>query len=223
MTYSLDNILAILKKKGYPIQEEDTKPYNLNLVGIRAHPGVPNTFDDTMAVLWKFSGYWFLRSFPMTTDPGKYWLNNPINVEGTAIIKEGYYSNVWEMGLHRGEYLALKQVGNMTYFRDNDKDSLPEIDGMKEYTGIIGANCHRANANGQSIQIDKWSAACQVLQNKQINNPDNQMVRVFEFDYFIHLCKQQVDIAQRNKFNYALINQKDFLSLPAKPTTRPGA
>jgi len=211
MNYTLEKILEVISKKEYPLNSNDDKNYNLNIVGVRANPGEPNKFDDIINVFWKYQGKWTLRVFPATTDPGKYYLANPMNVEGTSVVKEGYYAKLWQLGLHQGKYLALRQVNKVKVYRDNDLDEMPETQGMKEYEGIFGINCHRANANGQSTNIDKWSAGCQVLQNKQINNPDNQMVKVFEFDYFMHLCNLQAEKAQKNYFDYTLLNQKDFV------------
>jgi len=206
---SLPNIISVLKKKDYPIREKDFKNYNLNLVGIRKDNPGTNAFDDLMAMFWKFEGNWTLRLFPCTTDPGLKTLNTPVNPRGTAIVKEGHYPNLWNIGLHQGKYKALKQINDITVYRDNNKDGVLDMTHGTEQTGLFGINCHRANSNGQSIQVGGWSAGCQVLQNQQINNPDNQMVKVFEFDYFMHLCELKYKI-WNDYFSYSLINEKDF-------------
>lgn len=46
MTYTIDKIISVLKAKGYPVAEDDTKNYNLNLVGIRSLNNSVNSFDD---------------------------------------------------------------------------------------------------------------------------------------------------------------------------------
>lgn len=210
MTYTIDKIVSVLKVKGYPVNEDDTKPFNLNQVGIRnlTDPKA-NTFDDTMTVFWKYNGSWTLRVFPCTTDPGNYWLQNPENIHGTAIVKEGHYKDLWHIGMHQGKYKALVQQNPVTVIRDSNRDAVLDFNSVQE-TGIFGINCHRANENGQSISNDKWSAGCQVLQNRQINNPDNQSVKVFEFDYFMYLCQKKVDNGNGNGFSYSLISSKDF-------------
>ena len=121
----------------------------------------------------------------------------------------GYYANLWNIGLHQGKYRALKQLNNVIVFRDADKDGVLDMMPGTEQTGIFGINCHRANENGKSIKVEGWSAGCQVLQNREIFNPDNQTIKVFEFDYFMHLCDMQV-VHGRDTFDYTLINEKDF-------------
>jgi hypothetical protein len=238
ITVSVDKLIAALKKKGYKVAEDDTKNYNLNIVGIRNSTQVPNSFDDTIVMFWKFQGKWNIRTFPCTTEPGNYWLLNPSNVLGTGILKEGQYIDTWEIALHQGKYEALCQRKPVTAIRDFDKDAqldfnAPDLTTLKktttktatetidkwtdaagkvmwiEATGLYGINIHRANENGKSVLVDKWSAACQVLQNRQIFHPDNQTVKVYEFDYFLHLAKQRA-VNFGPKFTYTLIRDKDI-------------
>lgn len=241
MTYTVDKIISVLKAKGYPVVEDDTKNYNLNLVGIRSATSVPNSFDDIFSVFWKYNGLWTLRVFPCTTDPGSSWLldkDGKGNSAGTAILKEGHYKDMWELGLHQGKYECLKQCSPVTVIRDFDKDNVLDFNApnlsvlikkettngatktvewydksnklmWREQTGIFGINGHRANANGQSVVVLDWSAGCQVLQNKQVNNPDNQLVKVFEYDYMMHLAKKYFSTI-RPKISYSLINAKNF-------------
>lgn len=241
MTYTVDKIISVMKAKGYPVAEDDSKDYNLNLVGIRSNTTVPNSFDDLFAVFWKYAGKWTIRVFPCTTDPGSTWLldkEGKGNSAGTAILKEGHWKDMWHLGLHQGKYEALKQCNPVTVIRDFDKDNVLDfyapdlsklnrkeyvlnnfkttdwLDGSgklmwREQNGIFGLNGHRANSNGQSIIVGEWSAACQVMQNRQINNPDNQSVKVFEFDYMMHLAKKYFSI-WRDKISYTLLNSKNF-------------
>ena len=198
-----------MKASGYAVFENDVKNYNLNIAGIRHTTNVPNAFDDLLCVFWKYNGAWTLRVFPCTTDPGTYWLKNPENKLGTAIVKEGQYKGVWKLGLHQGKYKALVQKNPITVIRDFDRDNELDYDSGKEETGIFGINCHRANENGKSVNVDKWSAGCQVLQNREIFHPENQAEKVFEFDYLLHLC----DKAKENfsdSFTYTLLNEKQF-------------
>src|SRR6478609_4254603 len=119
---SLEQVIKSMQALGYKIQDSDALDYNLNLVGIRSNDMTPNQFNDWEYVFWKYAGSWELVKFRITTDPGLFYLKNPANVEGTAIVKPGQYINVWSKGLHKGEYPALVQTGPITVFRDNDKD-----------------------------------------------------------------------------------------------------
>lgn len=235
-----DQIISAMKRKGYIVKEDDSKPFNLNIVGIRSSTQIPNSFDDQMNVFWKFNGNWNTRIFPCTTDPGTHWLRNPSSSLGTGILKEGQWIDAYQIALHQGKYKALCQRKPVTLIRDFDLDNqldfyAPDLQNAihkqinnpgevikewydmagkllwREATGLYGANIHRANENGQSILVDKWSAACQVLQNRYIFNPDNNAVRVYEFDYFMYLMDKAAAI-HGNKFSYTLLNQKDFVS-----------
>jgi len=209
MDVSTTNLIRVANEKGYKIFDNDTKNHNINIWGIRHRNPTSNSFDDLIVVFWKFLGKWTLVSFPCTTDPGRYWLEHPLNVNGTGIMKEGQWKGLWKIGMHQGKYKALVQVSPVTLIRDNDKDSEIDYDATKLDTGLFGVNCHRANENGKSVSVDKWSAACQVLQNREIFNPENNAVKVFEFDYFMHLCELA---AERfgNSFTYTLIRDTDL-------------
>ena len=84
-----------------------TRPFELNIIGIRSQNLVPNTFNDRITVVYKDDvGQWQFQSFPATTDPGTFWLKNPLNPQGTAVLKAGQYLNSHVIGLHRSKYLA---------------------------------------------------------------------------------------------------------------------
>lgn len=212
MKIVIEDILNVAEKKGYKIFDNDSKNYNLNIWGIRNSNGVPNLFDDFIVDFWKYKGQWNIRTFPATTDPGLYWLNNPMSKLGVAIVKEGQYPGLWQIGLHQGSYKALVQKSPITVIRDNDKDNILDFDATTTETGIFGINNHRANDNGKSINVDKWSAGCQVMQNKEIFHPENPAVKVHEFDYHLHLCEQASAI-HGNSFTYTLINSNDLLGI----------
>ena len=99
-SYPLSNILEVFKKLKYVY---NTKPYMLNIVGIRVNE-VPNTFDDTMVVFWKDNNnVWNKREYPITTDTGTFWLNNPMEKKlGSGMMKEGQYLDTYKIGKHKG-------------------------------------------------------------------------------------------------------------------------
>ena len=89
MELLVSKIRKILKDKDYLVFEDDSKNFNLNIVGVRTNDNTSNAFNDWMVIFWKFRGYWNNMIFPITTDPGVYWRENPMNVKGTAILQEG--------------------------------------------------------------------------------------------------------------------------------------
>lgn len=191
-------IYQSLQNKGYKIFEADDKPYNLNIVGVRSANKKVNAFDDWITVMWKYKGNWNFHVYEATTDPGLYWLQHPENPSGTAILKEGQYPHSHQLGFHKGAYKALVQVGNLTVIRDFNRDANMDIQsGCIETKSDFGINIHRACANGVSIQVDNWSAGCQVFADS------------FQFGQFIDLCTEAANI-WGDKFTYTLINETYF-------------
>ena len=190
----LKDIIKAMTLKGYKVFENDNKPLNINYVGIRDTSGV-NKFNDWLVLFWKYKGQWSSFYRPATTDPGTYWLNNPMNVEGTAILKEDQYRGAWKLGKHKG-YDALVQRKEVTVIRDGNKDGILDLAGYEE-TGFFGINHHRANAKNESTQVDKWSAGCQVTSDPHL------------YDIFIQLCKESEEIWGEG-LTYTLLNIEDF-------------
>lgn len=190
-------IYNVLKKKNYAIFESDFQPYNLNIIGIRNPKRVPDSFDDWIAVMWKYAGSWEFLKFKATTDPGLYYLTNPMQTYGTAILKEGQYRKAYQLGLHQNRYKALIQAQPLTIIRDFNKDNYLDFTTGRETTGLYGINIHRAMLNGETIQVNKWSAGCQVFANS------------YQFDVFISLCEQSAGI-YGNGFTYSLIDIGDL-------------
>jgi len=190
----IKDIIKVMTLKGYKVFESDDKPLNINYVGIRDTSGV-NKFNDWLVLFWKYKGQWSSFYRPATTDPGTYWLNNPMNVEGTAILKEDQYRGAWKLGKHKG-YDALVQRKEVTVIRDGNKDGILDLAGYEE-TGFFGINHHRANAKNESTQVDKWSAGCQVTSDPHL------------YDIFIQLCKESEEIWGEG-LTYTLLNIEDF-------------
>jgi hypothetical protein len=179
-----------MKKNDYTIYEQ---PYELNIVGIRKVETQPNKFDDKLFVFYKDdSNQWVVNEYPITTDPGTYWLENPMSSMGTAMLKEGQWIDSYEQGFHKGQYLALRQAKPLTVYRDYDRNATFDI-GTNESTGIYGINIHKAGEDSQDV--NKWSAGCQVFQKKD------------DFDKFMALTNIHRD-KYGNKYTYTLIDER---------------
>ncbi len=182
-------------KKGYAFFDGD-KPYNLNIFGIRCATDT-NFFDDLICVAYRSNHLeTVVEVFQGTTDPGKYWLEHPMNKDGTAILVEGQYKGVYKIDKHRGKYNALCQrLGKVTVFRDNDKDTKHDLDPETEQTGYYGINIHKSNPYVK--YVDKYSAGCQVFRLEK------------HFDRFMLLAFKSAEI-YGNSFTYTLFNKSDF-------------
>jgi hypothetical protein len=137
--------------------------------------------------------------YPATTVSGLHYFLNPINQGGTAIMMEGQYRDVYELGLHKGQYEALVQRGPIRFVRDWNRDNKIDIDVDKAFWAQnIGANIHRSHPTIISTLVGKWSAACQVLQSSK------------DLERLIELCKRMQESRGNNAFTYTLINSSEI-------------
>jgi hypothetical protein len=169
--------------------------YNLNIIGIRSKEHKPNSFDDRICVVFRDEQGWITRTWPCTTEPGRYWLENPMNVDGTAILVPGQYRSVYKISKHRGQYDALCQRGGtVKCYRDDNKDDIIDSEPESITEGYYGINIHKAGTD--STQVGKWSAGCQVFSNAK------------DFEEFMSIC-----YAAKQKwgdgFSYTLIVEPD--------------
>ncbi len=195
---NLEDTLAVMEQKGYKVFRNE-KGFDLNIVGIRTRELQANRFDDFMTVFYRMNGEWIFNVFKCTTDPGTYWLNKPekMSALGTAILKAGQYRRGYRLGRHRGKYAALVQNSPVTVIRDANRDNFLDLDSGTEQTGLFGINIHRASAQRESIQVDRWSAGCQVFCDPN------------QYAFFLKLCRRGRE-AFGNSFTYTLLNEKDF-------------
>lgn len=163
----------------------------VNIFGIRKTPYKLNVFNDEIQIFWKDLKQWVGHSFPATTLPGKFWLNNLINPEGAAILKSGQYLNAYKLGKHKGKD-ALIQCANVTVYRDANKDDNFNL--LDEDTGMFGINIHRAGFF--SHFVNSWSAGCQVFKKEK------------DFNSFIEICKERACFSN-DLFHYTLIEQEE--------------
>jgi len=182
---------GVMRKEGYEIKK---RPYELNIVGIRADSTVPNSFDDTLLAFCKDEkGKYFEFEFPVTTDPSLYYLNNPLNVDGTALLLEGQYD--YKLGLHKGSYKALIQDGDVDISRNASRKGVLDFNGGKKYTGRFGINVHKSGSKGTTDSVGRYSAGCTSFANAD------------DYKKFIQLVERSKDL-YGNKFKYTLIDNR---------------
>lgn len=194
---SVSDVAKALQRKGHAIFETDTKPFNLNLVGVRASNPESGKFNDLMIAFWKYEGIWNMIQMQCTTLAGIPWMTSPMNPKGCAILKEGQWRGCWAIGMHNGKYKALCQVKSVAVYRDDDKDV--EYDMIEENIdeGLFGINIHRSHSKAELLNVGKFSAGCQVIQNPH------------EWDVFIKVLEEAAEV-WGNRFTYTLINENDI-------------
>jgi|TARA_Y100000310_G_C20428911_1_gene690417 hypothetical protein len=200
--YTREQIAETLKAKGHKwFEDHNNKGYDVNIVGIRSsetNGKVTNEFDDHLTISYKCSdGGWHFYCWAATTDPGQYWMEHPMNNNGTAILVPGQYRSSHKIRLHQGKYEALCQQRPVRVYRDGNKDDIYDVDEDTITQGIYGINIHRSNPYTESYYVNKWSAGCQVFK------------RVDDFDSFMEICHKAKDI-WGNSFTYTLIESEDI-------------
>ena len=185
----------IFARKGYAFFTKGE--YNLNIIGVR-HKGakVTNHFDDCLVVIYNTGNEKNVkRVFTCTTLPGKKAMEHPMQVKGTAILKEGQYRGAWKIGYHKGKYKALCQAKPVPVYRDGNKDDKFDLNPISIDRGIFGINIHKAGDN--STLVDGWSYGCQVL------------AKSLDFNALMRLAERSASIFG-NSFTYTLINEEDL-------------
>lgn len=189
----IHTLISVLKKKNYKVFEE---PYKLNIVGVRQNSAESNKFDDKIYAFWKDDkNQWNGKWWTATTDPGTYYLKNPLSKLGAAILKEGQYIDSWKFGKHKGQYDALTQSKPVTVIRDYDRNAILDFNNGREETGLFGINIHKAGKDSQDV--GQWSAGCQVFQKSD------------DFESFMELVRKQLQ-KYGNKFTYTLIDERAY-------------
>lgn len=135
------------------------------LIGVRGFFGANERgeFDDAMFLKVGEK----LLSFNANTDPSKFRSGHGVGASaGMATLKEGVY--MYQLGMHKSQYLALIQAGRVTVYRDADSMVPPDIiivkDGHRVYeeTGFFGINIHHsgethtASEGCQTIYEPQW-------------------------------------------------------------------
>lgn len=188
---------AIFEKKGYAFFTKGA--YNLNIIGVRSNNknSITDKYDDVFVVDYntEVGHKRFITS--CTTEPGLFYMKQPTNIKGCAILVPGQYRGAYKKGLHKGAYKALCQVKPVKVYRDKNKDDIYDMEPSTIDEGLFGINIHRANEKSTISSINKYSAGCQV-----INDPA-------DFRTFMRLIDKGIE-KFGNSFTYTLINEEDL-------------
>ena len=159
-------VVAAMERKGHQV---DRGPGEVNIVYVEgmnpdgtANADEANKWND-LRLLIRFEGGEprIIGEWAATTEPGRYWTENPMNPLGAARIEFGQYK-AWQVGMQRKSHEALVQTGGqLTVCRDLNKDG--QRTGDKRQTGEFGINQHW----GYDLpEVEKASAGCLVGQSK---------------------------------------------------------
>jgi len=192
---TIEKIHEVMKANGMIVFE---KPFDVTLGGIRTKDNASNKFND-----WLFASFFTKRGgiqstiIEGTTDAGLYYRENPMHIEGTAIIQHsvqhrGAYTYM-ETGGHRGQE-AFRQTGPMKYWRDANRDEYLDFDGVEQYENFA-TNLHDMGTRGENV--NNWSAGCGGSTNENM-------------DLLYAVAKVQIAHGLGNKFSFALLHENNF-------------
>lgn len=187
-------ILDQIKEHGFKVFQDGS--YDLNIIAVRNLENNPNVFDDKLYVVYLLNGEWKEHVFQVTTDPGRFYLEDPTYRDGlgVAVIYHPQQARgAYKIGLHNNKYEALRQWQPIKFWRDRN------FDDKADYTGpvhkdLIFVNIHRASIKG-STQIDRYSAGCIVFADPK------------EFDLFMDLAKKQISSLGYRTYTLTIIGQ----------------
>ncbi len=193
--------LERMKQLGFAVFTKGN--YNLNLFGIRSKHRGAGRFDDLLGCAYRVDGSWFVRYWPATTDPSKFWLEKGgASPKGCAIlVGDKQYRGAYEIGLHKGQYEALVQTGNrVSVYRDSDRDDRLSFDSSTIEDGYFGINVHAPSTDPYNKDVARdtigpYSAGCMVH------------ATTTGFKSMMNLCRLQESTLGYEKYTFTLLNQ----------------
>ena len=164
-------ILSYMNAKGYTIFE-GLREYNIVYVeGMNPNGSLnsdsDNAFNDIRLVIEIIDGRPQIVGGPWlaSTEPGRYYVKNPMNRKGAARIQFRQYT-AWQVGIHGNSepHEALIQTGGVvSVHRDFDKNGIRT--GDKLDTGYFGINQHSGYDNPVR-NVGRASAGCLVARSR---------------------------------------------------------
>ncbi len=194
-----DRYRKVMENKGYKFFEKGD--LNLNIIGVRNDSGSALKFDDLIDVVYKIDGEWVVDTYPVTTEPGTSILKRPIKEvrdKGTAILVPDQYRGTYKIDWHgsrdRGHMALCQRGGQVSVWRDNNRDSTPDYHGPED-VGWYGINIHKHRGSDARINTGGVSAGCQVFQSSA------------DFSEFMETCSDARD-KWGNSFTYTLLEER---------------
>jgi hypothetical protein len=160
-------VLRYMNKKGYWIART---PDMFNIVYVegldpdgRPNADAFNEWNDRRMVIRILPGGQpeMLVNDQATTEPGKFYTDNPTNDLGVARIAFGQYK-AWTDGMHRRTQPALVQAGPLRLHRDRNRDTFRSSSDPVDVGSHFCINQHSTSPNVTPALVDKYSAGCLV-------------------------------------------------------------
>ena len=138
-TARIPQILELARARGHVVF---TAARDANLVVLRG-PGFPGDWDGLLHYAWNDGPRtgWTVLVWPCATRPGRPFLSDPPNAQGTAMYEPGQFRLSHRPGLHHGRR-ALVQVRPVTVRRYSQRDGDLFGEPGTLDSGLFGCNIH---------------------------------------------------------------------------------
>jgi hypothetical protein len=195
-TPKIDKLLKFMQSKKYLTY--DTIGY-LNIVALRStkkdNGEVSNKFDDTLNVFYKnLNGNWELMEYQITTMPG-YVPKTEELPSGNKMLALGQYIEQCTLDDYDPKNKVI--VAKECTIHNNDSTKIynyksPEIN-VKNIPLL-----HRSSEVGSAEYVFNYSGGAHVFKT------------VSQWDQFITLCENQINISKKKTFSYTFAKQSEF-------------
>lgn len=192
----IDKLIKFMQSNKYTTY--DTIGY-LNIVALQSvkkdNGQVSNKFDDTLNVFYKnINGNWELLEYQITTMPG-YVAKTKELPKGNKILALGQY--IEQCSLNDSDPKNKVIIVNECTMHTNDSTKIYNYKSPKTNIKSITL-LHRSSDIGSAEYVFNYSTGAHVFKN------------VSQWDQFISLCENQINIARKKTFTYTFVKQSEF-------------
>lgn len=196
----LNQVIQAMTEKGYSVFL--SKPYDINLVIIRGEY-LPDHFNCKLLIFYKNEEETVnSHIFPITSYPGNYWIDNPMQPAGCAVITEGQHRGCWQLGFHY-QIPALvntnpnRPISWVRVPRGSRQLQREVLLKLKKESGAVGLNLHPV-MDQNNLTVGQDSAGCPVVQH------------LAHFNLIMDLVRMQVAQGLGSNFTLTVIHKDDL-------------
>lgn len=199
----VEKLIWFLKTKKYTIFEEK---HQLNMIAMRSvnkiEGDVTNKFDEILHVFYRNSNNnWELVEYDITTVPGFKPGTEELPDE-VPMLRLGQYIEQLKLDNFGGDEKHKCLIFEKCAIHKNTELDFYDWDSDTQM-GNFPISIHRSSETSTAEFVFNYSEGSQVFKN------------INQYDQFIKLCEDQINIAKKDKFTYTLCSKKEFDEYPS--------
>lgn len=204
----IEKLVWFMNVKKYEIFEQK---HHLNIIGVRStnkiEGDVTNLFDEKLYVFYRnINNNWELSEFSITTVPG-YIPGTEQLPKDVAMLRLGQYVEQLKLANFGGDVNHKCLLFELCAIHKNTEPDFYDWD-SEAFVGPFPISIHRSTNKSTSEFVFNYSEGSQVFKNRN------------QYDLFIKLCEDQINLGKKDKFSYTLISQKEFDLYPSPDEQR---